>query len=181
MTTPRRCALRLKRQIEPLSLLPISTSTEIVLDANVCIDLIKEHPSHVLERFASHAVGDIGISVITLAELEYGVSNSSRPAIFSRAGGYADVVKLIKLNLVYSLENISLTSHAKSVVDVVDQAFQDQRMGTAVLNLLRGLPFFEGLGDGELRKISRLFNQKLFRAGEAWWNCAGCPPRSCKR
>ena len=33
-----------------------------------------------VERFASHAVGDIGISVITLAELEYGVSKSSRPA-----------------------------------------------------------------------------------------------------
>ena len=33
-----------------------------------------------LERFASHPVGDIGISVITLAELEYGVMKSSRPA-----------------------------------------------------------------------------------------------------
>lgn len=53
---------------------------KLMLDTNVCIDLIKKHPSPVLERFASHAVGDIGISVITLAELEYGVSNSSRPA-----------------------------------------------------------------------------------------------------
>jgi len=95
---------------------------------------------------------------------------SYMPAIFSRAGGYADVVKLVKLNLVYSLENISLTSHAKSVVDVIDQSFQDQRMGTAVLNLLKGLPFFEGLGDGELRKIARLFNQKLFRAAEKVFN-----------
>jgi len=53
---------------------------KLMLDTNVCIDLIKEHLSSVLERFASHAVGDIGISVITLAELEYGVSKSSRPA-----------------------------------------------------------------------------------------------------
>jgi tRNA(fMet)-specific endonuclease VapC len=53
---------------------------KLMLDTNVCIDLIKEHLSSVLERFASHAVGDIGISVMTLAELEYGVSKSSRPA-----------------------------------------------------------------------------------------------------
>jgi tRNA(fMet)-specific endonuclease VapC len=53
---------------------------ELMLDTNICIYLIKEHPRSILERFASHAVGDIGISVITLAELEYGVSKSSRPA-----------------------------------------------------------------------------------------------------
>jgi tRNA(fMet)-specific endonuclease VapC len=53
---------------------------KLMLDTNVCIYLIKAHPPSVLERFASHAVGDIGISVITLAELEYGVSKSSRPA-----------------------------------------------------------------------------------------------------
>ncbi len=53
---------------------------KLMLDTNVCIYLIKEHPPSVLERFASHAVGDIGISVMTLAELEYGASKSSRPA-----------------------------------------------------------------------------------------------------
>jgi len=53
---------------------------KLMLDTNVCIYLIKERPPSVLERFVSHAVGDIGISVITLAGLEYGVSKSSRPA-----------------------------------------------------------------------------------------------------
>ena len=53
---------------------------KLMLDTNVCIYLIKEHPVSVLERFAAHPVGDIGISVITLAELEYGVTKSSRPA-----------------------------------------------------------------------------------------------------
>jgi tRNA(fMet)-specific endonuclease VapC len=52
---------------------------KLMLDTNVCIYLIKEHPASVVERFAAHPVGDIGISVITLAELEYGVT-SSRPA-----------------------------------------------------------------------------------------------------
>ena len=53
---------------------------ELMHDTNVCIYLIKEHPPSVVERFATHAVGDIGISVMTLAELEYGVSKSGRPA-----------------------------------------------------------------------------------------------------
>ena len=52
----------------------------LMLDTNICIYLIKEHPASILDRFASHPVGDIGVSVITLAELEYGISKSSRPA-----------------------------------------------------------------------------------------------------
>ena len=52
----------------------------LMLDTNVCIYLIKQRPASILERFTSHAVGDIGLSVITLAELEYGVTKSSRPA-----------------------------------------------------------------------------------------------------
>ena len=53
---------------------------KLMLDTNICIYLIKEHPASVLDRFASHPVGDIGVSVITLAELEYGVTKSRRPA-----------------------------------------------------------------------------------------------------
>jgi tRNA(fMet)-specific endonuclease VapC len=52
---------------------------KFMLDTNICIYLIKRQPEAVLERFASHPVGDIGISVITLAELEYGASKSSNP------------------------------------------------------------------------------------------------------
>jgi tRNA(fMet)-specific endonuclease VapC len=52
---------------------------KLMLDTNICVDLIRDRLPSLLERFASHAVGDIGISVITLAELEYGVSKSSRP------------------------------------------------------------------------------------------------------
>jgi tRNA(fMet)-specific endonuclease VapC len=51
-----------------------------MLDTNICIDIIKERPRSVLDRFKGHTVGDIGVSVVTLAELEYGVSASSRPA-----------------------------------------------------------------------------------------------------
>lgn len=51
-----------------------------MLDTDICIYVIRQRPPSVLERFLSCPVGDIGISVITLAELEYGASKSSRPA-----------------------------------------------------------------------------------------------------
>jgi len=60
---------------------------ELMLDTNICIYLIKGHPRSVLERFAAHAVGTIGISIVTLAELEYGLSKSSRPAKNREASG----------------------------------------------------------------------------------------------
>src|SRR2546430_6584160 len=88
------------------------------------------------------------------------------PAFYFNAGGHTDVVKVVKLSMAYSLENIELTPHAKAIVQIVDQSFQDQKIGVAIINLLRGLPIFEGLGDGELRKIARLFAQKLYRPGE---------------
>ena len=92
------------------------------------------------------------------------------PAIYSRGGSCADVVKMVKLNTVYSDENSSFTSHARVIGEIVNHNFQDQKMGVAIINLLRTLPFFEGLGDGELRKIARLFTQKLYRPGEKLFN-----------
>lgn len=88
------------------------------------------------------------------------------PAIFTKEGAQADVAKMIKLNMVYSLENTAFTAKAKAVAEIIDHNFQDQKVGVAIINMLRALPFFEGLGDGELRKIARLFTQKLFRPGE---------------
>lgn len=50
-----------------------------MLDTNICIYLIRQRPQSFLDRLRSFPVGDIGISVITLAELQYGVSRSSQP------------------------------------------------------------------------------------------------------
>ena len=49
---------------------------KIMLDTNICIYLIKKQPPSVLERFSTFPVGDIGISIVTLAELHYGVEKS---------------------------------------------------------------------------------------------------------
>lgn len=49
---------------------------KFMLDTNTCIYLIKQKPQKVLQHFKAHSIGDIGISSITLAELEYGVAKS---------------------------------------------------------------------------------------------------------
>ena len=53
---------------------------KVMLDTNICIYVIKQQPRAVLQRFATFPVGDLGLSVITLAELEYGASKSGDPA-----------------------------------------------------------------------------------------------------
>jgi tRNA(fMet)-specific endonuclease VapC len=50
-----------------------------MLDTNICIHIIRRRPRAVLERLGAFAVGDLGLSTITLAELEYGASNGRDP------------------------------------------------------------------------------------------------------
>ena len=50
-----------------------------LLDTNICIYIIKQKPKSVLNRFANISPLNIGISMITVAELEYGVSKSLYP------------------------------------------------------------------------------------------------------
>jgi CRP-like cAMP-binding protein len=88
------------------------------------------------------------------------------PGFYCSKGKYSDVVKMVKLNLPYSVEVGNFTSHAQSMVKIIDRSFEDQKLGLAIINLLRPLSMFSGLGDGELRKIARLFVQKLYRPGE---------------
>lgn len=52
---------------------------KVMLDTNICIYIIKQQPKSVLQRFVTFPIGELGISVITLAELEYGASKSSEP------------------------------------------------------------------------------------------------------
>jgi tRNA(fMet)-specific endonuclease VapC len=58
-----------------------------LLDTNMCIYLIKKKPPQVLERFNDYSVGEIGVSSITVAELQYGVEKSQHSAQNRRALG----------------------------------------------------------------------------------------------
>jgi tRNA(fMet)-specific endonuclease VapC len=50
-----------------------------MLDTNICIYLIKQKPPQLLRKFAELSFGDVGVSVITVAELQYGVQKSQYP------------------------------------------------------------------------------------------------------
>lgn len=47
-----------------------------LLDTNICIYIIKKKPIEVLHRFSGLSFGDVAVSSITAAELDYGVSKS---------------------------------------------------------------------------------------------------------
>ena len=51
-----------------------------LLDTNICIYLMKHQPPQVAERFSACRVGEVLISAITAAELEYGVVASGADA-----------------------------------------------------------------------------------------------------
>ena len=52
---------------------------KVMLDTNICIYIIKQRPSSVLDRLVALPSEDVGISVITVCELRYGASKSARP------------------------------------------------------------------------------------------------------
>src|ERR1035437_1814513 len=56
-----------------------------MLDTNICIYLMKHQPVEVKKRFDQCFVGDVVISAITLAELEYGVVCSGAAQLANRA------------------------------------------------------------------------------------------------
>lgn len=55
-----------------------------MLDTNICIYLMKHQPPQVRARFADCFVGDVVISAITLAELEFGVACSREAQVHNQ-------------------------------------------------------------------------------------------------
>ena len=49
---------------------------KVMLDTNTCIAIIKRKSPQVLKRLDACQVGEVGISWVTLAELEFGVAKS---------------------------------------------------------------------------------------------------------
>lgn len=52
---------------------------DYLLDTNICIELIRGQSAKILKRLRKCRIGQVGISSITLAELEFGVAKSSNP------------------------------------------------------------------------------------------------------
>lgn len=119
-----------------------------MLDTNICIYLIKHQPPSVARRFAECRQGDVVISAITLAELEYGVRTSREdtrqqnrqaldalvelipPVAFDRpaAAVYADVRAAAPDRRRDALDRL-IASHAKSLnLTLVTNNLEDFRV-----------------------------------------------------
>ena len=53
--------------------------TRYMLDTNTCIYIIKRKPPEVFEHFRNIGISRVGVSSITLSELEYGAAKSAKP------------------------------------------------------------------------------------------------------
>jgi tRNA(fMet)-specific endonuclease VapC len=51
---------------------------KLLLDTDICIYVINRKRPEALERLRAYAVGEVGVSAITYAELQFGVENSAR-------------------------------------------------------------------------------------------------------
>ncbi|MBA2692905.1 MAG: type II toxin-antitoxin system VapC family toxin [Rubrobacter sp.] len=49
-----------------------------LLDTNICIFLIRRRSPEALRRFEEFEIGEVGVSVVTVSELRYGVEKSAR-------------------------------------------------------------------------------------------------------
>ncbi len=48
-----------------------------LIDTNICIYIMNKRPAEVIKKFKKFDLGEIGISTITISELEYGVAQST--------------------------------------------------------------------------------------------------------
>jgi tRNA(fMet)-specific endonuclease VapC len=68
-----------------------------ILGTNICIYLMKHQPPEVRERLARCFVGDVIISAVTSAELEFGVARSSTATLESNRSARESLLDDIKV------------------------------------------------------------------------------------
>lgn len=78
----------------------------------------------------------------------------------------SDALAMARLLTGYESDPSPMTAAAKAAFTHVDTLFREYSVGAAVIKLLRDLRCFRGLGEGEIRRVARVFSQKLFRPNE---------------
>jgi tRNA(fMet)-specific endonuclease VapC len=101
---------------------------KFLLDTNACIDVIRKKPPQVLKEFLRHDIEDIGISVITLSELEYGVEKSSKP----------DQNKAALIEFLAPLTVLPYDHHAAVVYGKIRAVLEKQGRSIGPLDILIG-------------------------------------------
>jgi len=91
-----------------------------MLDTNICIYIIKEKPQKTLNKFQNLKIGDVCISIITLAELGYGVEKSkfherNKIALIGFLASIEILPFTEKAALVYGKVRANLEKHGKII------------------------------------------------------------------
>jgi tRNA(fMet)-specific endonuclease VapC len=72
---------------------------KFLLDTNICIYIIKQKPISVRQHFQTVKTVDMGISIVTLAELEYGAAKSQNPTTNRETlKAFCDPFEIVGLN-----------------------------------------------------------------------------------
>lgn len=87
-----------------------------ILDTNICIYIAKQKPVEVLKRFDQLDVGEVGMSIITHAELLYGAKRSQQPQ-----RSIATLEQLISLIPVQPLHDDVATHYADIRADLANK------------------------------------------------------------
>ncbi|MBI3372653.1 MAG: type II toxin-antitoxin system VapC family toxin [Betaproteobacteria bacterium] len=122
---------------------------KVMLDTNTCIAVIKRKPPQVLRRLNDYKVGEIGISWVTLAELEFGVAKSQ----------HHEKNKSALDEFVLPLEIAKLDREAARVYGQIRAALEKKGTPIGALDMMIGahaLSLGVTLATGNLREFSRI-------------------------
>ena len=97
-----------------------------MLDSDICIYLIKKRPESVIKRIGESLADGIVISSITLAELEFGVANSTYPEKNSNA----------LIQMLSSINTLPFDSRAAAAYGPLRAALQQSGLLIGALDML---------------------------------------------
>jgi tRNA(fMet)-specific endonuclease VapC len=125
-----------------------------LLDTNICIYLIKQKPPKVLARFQTLALSDVGISSITVAELEYGICKSQQQ----------EKNRSALMQFLIPLEIVSFDSTAATLYGSIRSDLESRGLVIGSMDMLiaaHALSLGVTLVSNNLREFSRIANLPL--------------------
>lgn len=99
---------------------------KFLLDTNICIYIIKQKPAKVLEKFQRLNPSDVGISSITLAELEYGIAKSQQ----------SEKNRMALNQFLISLEIVKFDEKASNIYGVVRAELERKGLVIGAMDML---------------------------------------------
>jgi tRNA(fMet)-specific endonuclease VapC len=106
-----------------------------LLDTNICIYFLNQDKL-IVEKMNSIAINDMAISIITIAELQYGAFNSNKvKENLKRINFLKDTVKIINLNTKITEEYARIKSELRKSGNLIDD-FDILIGSTAIVNNL---------------------------------------------